>query len=142
MNTIFKLATAMAASALATTAADAATFLITYNSTTGGAFSATAPTTDTNVGGFFTITNLVGTRTGLAVTLLAPGSFGGNDNQLSPTPQYLTNDGFSFSAGGLDYNVYLGSATNRYRECSTITAPCGGDDDGFGASADGLQQVG
>jgi hypothetical protein len=121
-----------AAGLLATSAAHAASFLVTYASTNGGAFSAVATTTDTpNGDGFFLITGLNGTRNGLAVTLLPPGNIGGNDNLLRPAPTFLTNAGFSFSAGGLSYNLYLGSASGRYRECVSTTVQCGGGEDGF-----------
>ena len=51
-------------------------------------------TTDTLVGGAYTITGITGMRNGVAISaLLAPGVIQGNDNLLFPSAPPLTNNG-------------------------------------------------
>jgi len=73
-------------------------------------------TTDTPVGGYYTVTNILGYRNGVAMTaLLPPGSFENNDNLLSPIPAFLSNGGVSYVAAGSDFNFYF----------DNFGAPCG-----------------
>lgn len=70
----------------------------------------------------FTITGISGTRTVSGVTesiigLLAPGSFGGNDNLLFASQPFLSNNGVSFFvAGAGNVNVFFSSDENAYTE--------------------------
>ena len=65
--------------------------------------------TDSLLNGSFLITGISGTRNGQVMTLLAPNAFDGNDNLLFPNTPFLDFNGFSFEAGGIDYNVYFNS---------------------------------
>jgi hypothetical protein len=63
-------------------------------------------TTTTSVDGAYQITGIQGLRNGVDISgLLAPGSFGANDNLLFPAGPYVDVPGFSYQAGGLNYNV-------------------------------------
>lgn len=97
---------AMVGCALATTClaapASAATFLFTFDGTTIDA-SGTLTTEDTPTAqGGFLITGITGTVGTAAITgLLAPGTFGGNDNLLFVgRDPLLSFGGFSFTADG------------------------------------------
>jgi len=103
-----------------------ATFLFLANHATAyqfsftitGAFSASGTLTTGPLTGsplHYVITAISGTQAGVAMTLLAPGTFGTsshnlNDNALYPgsNPLFplLDIDGLSFEAGGVSYNVY------------------------------------
>jgi hypothetical protein len=81
-------------------------------------------TTNSLSGGSYLITAITGTRNGQSMTLLAPLAFDGNDNLLFPTSPLLDFNGFSFAAGGVNYNVYFNSfaccgGTTTYYETST-----------------------
>lgn len=92
--------------------------------------SGTITSSDTPSGGPFSILNLTGARNGLAIALLAPGAFAGNDDLVSPNDPHVTYSGFSFSDGSDSFNLYW-SGTD-YRECSTLPgAGC------LGAATDG-----
>jgi hypothetical protein len=41
-----------------------------------------------------------------AMALLDPNAFASNDNVFAPPPQFVSENGLSFVAGGLDYNLY------------------------------------
>ena len=62
--------------------------------------------TNSLVSGSYLITGLTGTRNGSAMTLLTPFAFAGNDNLVFPGTPSLDFAGFSYSAGGTNYNVY------------------------------------
>ena len=73
-------------------------------------------TTDTPVGGYYTVTNILGYRNDIAMTsLLPPNTFENNDNLLSQVSVFLTNGGISYVAGGNDFNFYF----------DNFGAPCG-----------------
>jgi hypothetical protein len=80
------------------------------------------------VGGSYTITDIQGSRNVNDIGgLLAPGSFGGNDNLLFPGGPFVDVAGLSDQAGGLSYNVgnsalACGSA-NQYAESNTGFCP-------------------
>jgi hypothetical protein len=82
----------------------------TWNYTDGAGINAsgTFTTNDTpNGSGFYTITDITGTRNGIAITgLSAPGGLGGNDNLISQSSPYLTFNGFTYSWNGSFVNVY------------------------------------
>src|SRR5271169_1217334 len=91
-------------------------------------------TTDTQVSGYYTVTNILGYRNGVAMTsLLPPTTFQNNDNLLSPISTFLTNGGISYLAGGSDFNFYFDNfgppcGTLRYKEstggfCSSTDQP-------------------
>ncbi len=67
----------------------------------------TAATPDLQDNGY-TVLGISGTRGNVAITgLLAADGYGRNDNQLYPGSIVpLTDDGISFTAGGVSYNVY------------------------------------
>jgi hypothetical protein len=70
-------------------------------------------------GGFYTVTGITGDRNGISITALsAPGSLGGNDNLLSPGAPFVDNNGITYTAGGVSYNVYL--STNANSACSGV----------------------
>lgn len=105
---------AMVGCALATTClaapASAATFLFTFDGTTIDA-SGTLTTEDTPTAqGGFLITGITGTVGTAAITgLLAPGTFGGNDNLLFVgRDPLLSFGGFSFTADGSN-NIFASS---------------------------------
>lgn len=73
-------------------------------------------TTDTLVGGHYTVNDILGYRNGVGMTsLLPPNAFENNDNLLFPVPIFLTNGGVSYVAGGSDFNFYF----------DNFGAPCG-----------------
>ena len=45
------------------------------------------------------------------MTLLDPSAFASNDNVVAPPPQFVSENGVSFVAGGVDYNVYYFATT-------------------------------
>jgi hypothetical protein len=81
--------------------------------------SGTFTTTDTpDADGFYTITSIDGTRNGIAMTLLPPGSYpadGPNDNLVQPNANMVDFGGVSFSTDQ-DYNVYQ-AEPDVYDEC-------------------------
>jgi PEP-CTERM motif-containing protein len=103
------------------TSAFADSFSFSY---TGSGVTASGTfTTNSLSGGSYLITAITGTRNGQSMTLLAPLAFDGNDNLLFPTSPVL-NFKFSFTAGGVNYNVYFNSfaccgGTTTYYETST-----------------------
>lgn len=94
----------------------------TFSFTISGGYSASGTlTTDPLSGGSYLITGISGSQDGDSITSLIPvNGFAANDNLLYPTPPLLDIPGFSFVAGGVDYNVYYdgadfgGSATSYY----------------------------
>jgi len=52
-----------------------------------------------------------GTTNEGAMTLLAPGTFASNDNAFNP---WIDENGLSFSASGVDYNIYYYATSNGY----------------------------
>jgi hypothetical protein len=79
----------------------------------------TFTTTNTpDADGFYTITSIEGTRNGVSMTLLPPGTYpadGPNDNLVQPGTNMVDFGGVSFSTDQ-DYNVYQPTA-NVYDEC-------------------------
>lgn len=63
---------------------------------------------------------LNGTRNGNAISLFAPGGFGGNDNLFSPGAPYMDFSGFSYTDGFDNFNLYWTGVGTLLRECSTL----------------------
>ena len=55
------------------------------------------------------------------MTLLPPGGYGGNDNDVSSVPPFLDFAGLSFSVllGTVDYNIY-NNGSGGYMECNNV----------------------
>lgn len=51
---------------------------------------------------------------GGAMTLLAPGAFASNDNVFVGAAPWVTENGFSFQASGMNYNIYYFATSNNY----------------------------
>jgi hypothetical protein len=83
-------------------------------------------TSATEVGGYYTITDITGERNGFVITALLPvGGYAANDNLFSPTPTYFTFGGVSFSAAdGYLYNL-ANNGVNVYTDDSSQTNPVG-----------------
>ena len=105
----------------------------TFDFTISGGHSATGTlTTDPVSGGSYLITGISGSQDGSSITGLIPvNGFAANDNLLYPAPPLLDLPGFSFVAGGIDYNVYFnggdfgGSATSYYE--TTVSGVLGSE---------------
>ena len=111
------------------TSANAGILYFAYSYTGSGIASAgILTTTDVPVGGPYTITDIQGSRNVNDIGgLLAPGTFGANDNLLFSRRAFVDTAGFSYQAGGLSYNignsaVACGSA-NQYAETNTGFCP-------------------
>ena len=92
------------------TFAHADSFDFAFTTNTGISASGVFVTTDTEVGGYYTILSIDGTQTdgGVmgATTLLAPGSYGDNDNLFSTDFPFFDVAGATYSVGTVDYNIY------------------------------------
>jgi hypothetical protein len=128
LNSIFTVALLIGVSPQAN-----ATLLFDFSYTgLGIAASGNLITTDTLVGGHYTVTDITGTRNGITITaLLAPGTFENNDNLLFPGGPLLSDGGISYVAGGSNFNFYfddfvsIGCDTLQYKEATGGT--CNGD---------------
>jgi len=89
-----------------------------------GSFAATQVSGDE-----YLVTSISGTQNGFAMTLLPPGGYAGNDNEVFSSGPFLDGSGLAFvlSNGTTDYNIYYDSSTGIYHECNS-TAPCGRGD--------------
>ena len=87
--------------------------------TASGMFAATFVSGDE-----FLVTSISGVQNGFAMTLLAPGVFAGNNNNIFSSSPFLTLGGLAFvlSNGTTDYNVYFNPGTASYFECNTSTS--------------------
>jgi PEP-CTERM motif len=110
----------------AVSSAYADTFTMTW---TGAYGPGSAILTATPLGsGVYDVTALSGTQNGSAITLVAPGGYGANDNLIyqPPNTAFLDYPGFAFTDGSFDYNLFLytlPNMTNTYTECiSSVTA--------------------
>jgi len=89
----------------------------------GAGISGTGVLTGTLVSGNeFLVTSISGTQNGLSMTLLAPGAFAQNNNDIFSSSPFLTLGGLAFMANGANYNVYFNPGTGSYFECSSV--PC------------------
>jgi hypothetical protein len=79
----------------------------------------------------FRITSVTdATQSGLSLSLLNPGTYGDNDNLIFPhSSEKLDNNGFSFSDGQNDYDIFWGfTSPAGYYECSSSESNCIGID--------------
>lgn len=110
----------------------ASTFDFTFSLpgvTASGTLTATLITGDQ-----FLVTGLSGMQNGMSMTLLAPGTYGGNDNNVFSSSPFVDLSGLAFSVGSLDYNVYYDAALTSYFWCSSAVTNCqvGGNGTAFG----------
>lgn len=103
--------------------ANSATFDFSFS---GTGVSASGMFTATLVSGTeFVVTSISGMQNGFAMTLVAPGGFADNNNNIFSSSPFLTLNGLSFvlSNGSTAYNIYYNPGTASYFECNS-TAPC------------------
>lgn len=96
----------------------------------GAGISSSGSFTATQVSGNeFLVTSISGMQNGFTMTLLPPGGYAGNDNEIFSSSPFLDGSGLGFvlSNGTADYNIYYDSSTGIYHEC-TSTGPCGRGD--------------
>jgi len=94
---------------------------------TGSGITASGTFTASLVSGnAYVVTAISGMQNGFAMTLLAPGTYGGNDNEIFSSMPFLNSSGLAFvlSNGSTDYNIYFDPANSTYRECSSVTTSC------------------
>jgi hypothetical protein len=109
-----------------------------------GPGSATLTATDLG-GGAFNVTALSGTQNGSSISLLAPGTYGSNDNDIfqPPNTNLLDLAGLSFTDATFSYNLFLftrAGQSNPYTECRSDQTVCETEDDfnNLGLSVDTL----
>jgi len=89
----------------------------------GSGISGSGVLTATTVSGNeFLVTSISGMQNGSSMTLLAPGTFAQNNNDMFSSSPFLTLGGLAFTSNGAMYNVYFNPATSSYFECSSV--PC------------------
>jgi hypothetical protein len=103
--------------------ANSATFDFSFSGTgitASGMFTATLVS-----GNEFVVTSISGMQNGFAMTLLSPGAYAGNSNDIFSTSPFLNFGGLGFvlSNGSTAYNVYYNPDTASYFECKS-TSPC------------------
>jgi len=122
---------AIVASAVAAIAAPAGAATYTFDLTSsGGNGSGTIITATDASAGASLVTALQGTFDGGAIALLAPGTYPiytnnpalANDNLFSAATPYFTTGGLSFSANGLNYNLYRNAGGVRF--CNSREGTC------------------
>ena len=94
---------------------------------TGSGITASGTLTATLVSGSeYLVTSISGMQNGASMSLLAPGTYGGNDNEIFSTKPFLNSSGvgFTLSGGTTDFNVYFDPVTVTYMECSSSVTPC------------------
>jgi len=93
----------------------------------GAGITASGMFTATLVSGTeFMVTSISGMQNGFAMTLLAPGAFAANNNDIFSTSPFLTLGGTAFvlSNGTTAYNVYFNPGTASYFECNSTSPTC------------------
>jgi hypothetical protein len=93
----------------------------------GTGITASGSFTATLVGGNeFLVTSISGMQNGSAMTLLAPGAYAENNNDVFTTGPFLNVGGLGFvlSNGTTDYNVYFNPGTSTYLECNSMGGAC------------------
>ncbi len=96
---------------------------------TGSGITASGTLTATLVSGNeYLVTAISGMQNGASMTLLAPGTYGGNDNEIFSTKPFVNTAGvgFTLSGGTTDYNIYFDPNTVAYMECNSTGGSCGG----------------
>jgi hypothetical protein len=94
---------------------------------TGTGITASGTLTATLVSGSeYLVTSISGMQNGAAMTLLAPGTFGGNDNEIFSTKPFVDESGvgFTLSGGTTDYNVYFDPNNGNSMECNSAAGKC------------------
>lgn len=87
-----------------------------YWSFNGGPYAGTGTFETNESGPAFALTGVTGTLGGLPIhTLLAPGTFGTNDNLLFLTHPQLTSGGVAFASDAYVANLFFSQPTNVYR---------------------------
>jgi hypothetical protein len=88
----------------------------------GGSSASGVLTTSLVSGDTYLVTALSGSQGGDTMTLLPPGGYGGNDNDVFSAAPFLDGSGLSFSVllGSIDYNLYFDSGTGGYMECNNV----------------------
>jgi hypothetical protein len=91
----------------------------------GGASASGILTTSLVSGDTYLVTALSGTQGGNAMTLLPPGGYAGNDNDVFSVTPFLDTQGLSFSIllGSVDYNIYYDPGLSQYLECNSVDNP-------------------
>ena len=89
--------------------------------TASGAFTATLLS-----GTVYLVNSINGMQNGAAMTLLAPGTYGGNFNLIYSAGMSLDTAGVAFvlAGGTTDYNIYFDTIARVYRECNSGGGPC------------------
>ena len=108
--------------------ANSVTFDFSFSGTgisSSGTFAATLVSGDE-----YLVTSISGMQNGFTMTLLPPGAYAGNDNEVFSSGPFLDGSGLGFvlSNGTADYNIYYDSSTGTYLECNSATGPCGRGD--------------
>jgi len=83
----------------------------------GGSEAFGVLTTTLVSGDTYLVTALSGSQGGHAMTLLPPGGYAGNDNDVNSVAPFLDVNGLSFSVLSVDYNLYYDPGTG-YFECN------------------------
>ena len=83
----------------------------------GGSSASGVLTTTLVSGDTYLVTGLSGSQGGDTMTLLPPGGYGGNDNDVFSTAPFLDFNGLSFVVGTTDYNIYYDGG---YFECNNV----------------------
>ena len=93
-------------------------------------------TTSTLFDGYYTVTSITGTQNGDAVTLLAPGAFGTDDNELFPASPFLDDNGIGFAVAGDGYSnlYYDGPNSSDFDRLCTDSEYCLGSHPGIQAA--------
>jgi hypothetical protein len=99
----------------------AQTYFDFYCGGCGGSSASGLLTTSLVSGDTYLVTALSGTQAGDAMTLLPPGGYAANDNEVNSTTPFLDFSGLSFSilAGSIDYNIYYDGG-GAYLECNNV----------------------
>lgn len=103
--------------------ADSADFDFSFSGTgisASGMFTATLVSGDE-----FLVNSISGTQNGSVMTLLAPGAFANNNNDIFSSSPFLNLGGLAFvlSNGSTLYAVYFNPGTASYFECNSLS-PC------------------
>jgi hypothetical protein len=102
-------------------------------------------TTDPESGGHFLVTSASGTidlsGTDYAMTLLAPGTYGDNDNLIYIPAPYLDTFGLGFSAHMLDFNIYYDPVISKYLLCDSAETDCSDIGDGSRVTVGSLTRI-
>jgi len=90
-----------------------------------GTFAATLVSGDE-----YLVTSISGMQNGSAMTLLPPGTYAGNNNEVFSSSPFLSFGGLAFvlANGSTDYNIYYNASTKSYFECNSASGPCGAGD--------------